>query len=219
MKFEQNNMQKKQLRFKEFIKELSNNDDEITFSQQEVENFKNEAYAKGFAEGIDLGVSQGELKSLREVDNCLKEILSQINQKIQTFIDYEKQFHEHFFKNILRICKTVLHKTMPYFYKKNGAKEMEDILHTVIHSMITHTPIRIFISERIYQNLGECVGDLCSKYPETIEILKRSNISDGVCEIEWLGGGAKWNSQQSYKKIEEKINEYIDKEQFSGDFK
>lgn len=189
----------------EFISEK----DGLTFTYEDIKKTETEFYAKGFGEGIELGISQGEMRAIREIDVAVQEILLQISQYLQTVVDQEREFHSHFFKNIVRICKTILDKAMPHFYAMKGIEEMENLLKDVIESMIISVPIKVKVSDRLYEYLQQRMASLCSAYPETIEIVHNESLSDSACEIEWFGGGAKWDMEKRYQQIEEKLDFYL----------
>lgn len=189
----------------EFISEK----DGLTFSYEEIKKTETEFYAKGFGEGIELGMSQGEMRALREIDIATQEILLQISQHLQIIVNHEIEFHANFFENIIKICKTILDKSMPHFYAVKGKQEMESLLKDVIESMITSVPIQVKASSRLYSHLAERMGSLCSAYPETIEIIQKEELSDSACEVEWNGGSAKWDMEKRYRQIEEKLDFHL----------
>lgn len=183
--------------------------DGLTFTSEEIKTTETEFYAKGFGEGIELGISQGEMRALREIDITTQEILLQISQHLQIIVNHEIEFHANFFENIIRICKTILDKSMPHFYEVKGKQEMENLLKDVIESMIVSVPIQVKVSNRLYSHLAERMGSLCSAYPETIEIIQKEDLSDSACAVEWTGGSAKWDMEKRYKQIEEKLDFYL----------
>lgn len=200
-----NNIKAERPNMLEFISEK----DGLTFTYEDIKKTETEFYAKGFGEGIELGISQGEMRALREIDIAVQEILLQISQYLQLVVEQEQEFHAHFFKNIVRVCKAVLDKAMPHFYVTKGKEEMENLLKDVIESMIISVPIKVKVSERLYEYLQQRMASLCSAYPETIEIVNNEEISDSACEIEWFGGGAKWDMEKRYQQIEEKLDFYL----------
>jgi flagellar biosynthesis/type III secretory pathway protein FliH len=96
---------------------------------------------------------------------------------------------------------------MPHFFQTNGKQEMEQILKNVIESLIIESPIKITVSELVYDFILEHLQ--CSKYSKIIDIQKDQELTNEACKIEWDGGGAKWNLDESYKKIETKLLEII----------
>jgi flagellar biosynthesis/type III secretory pathway protein FliH len=189
--------------------EFISDKDGLTFTYEDIKKTETEFYAKGFGEGIELGISQGEMRAIREIDIAVQEILLQISQYLQVVVDQEREFHANFFNNIVRICKVVLDKSMPHFYMVRGKEEMENLLKDVIESMIVSVPIKVKVSERLYEHLYKRMDSLCSAYSETIEIAKDENLSDSACEVEWLGGGAKWDMDKRYQQIKEKLEFYL----------
>jgi flagellar biosynthesis/type III secretory pathway protein FliH len=189
----------------EFISE----NDGLTFTYEDIRNAEIKGHTNGFTEGNALGISQGEQNAKNEVDDFLKEIIVQINQSLKEIIALETTFLENFFPSVLRICFTVLHKAMPHFFASNGKHEMEKILQEVIESLIIEVPIQIKVSELVHEFMVKHLHDICEIYPESIAIVKDANLSEGACQIEWVGGGAQWNLNDRYLKIEAKLQEYL----------
>ncbi len=188
----------------EFISE-----DALIFTLEDLKNAEKRGYARGFAPGSEQGIMQGELKAKNELDEFLKEVVSQINQSLKTIIELEQTFLDGFFPNILRICLMVLEKVMPHFFQTNGMDEMEKILKKVIESLIISEPIKVRVSELAHEIVVKRLQDTCAEYPETIEILKDPRIVEGACKVEWVGGGAKWSLNERIQEIEKKLQEYL----------
>jgi len=189
--------------------EFSNKSDNVTFTQEDLEKAEAKGYTKGFNEGIELGVTQGELRTNREIDTITQEVLMQIDSSLKEITELERSFSEHFFPNILKVCSMVLQKTMPCFFQTQGKKEMKNILHEVIESLIVKIPIQVKVSEQLYENTVESLQDLRSSYPETIDITKVPEFSKNACEIKWEGGSAKWNLDSRYEEIYSKLQKHL----------
>jgi flagellar biosynthesis/type III secretory pathway protein FliH len=198
----------------EFITE----DDGLIFTYEDVKNAESNGYTKGFSEGIELGISQGELKAIREVDTFVSEIIVELNASLKEISELEKVFFETFFPSVVRTCLTVLQKAMPHFFLHYGREEMENLLRDVIHSLIIRAPIQVKISEQIHEHIVVRLHDLCTDFPETIEIIKSPELNNNACEIEWAGGGAKWNLDTRYQEIESKLQDYLKMHAKQGDY-
>lgn len=182
---------------------------DIVISQEDLKKAESNGYTKGFNEGIELGVSQGELKANREIDVMTQKILSELDFHLKEITELEKAFSENFFPNILKICCAVLQKSMPFFFQTHGKEEMEKLLHEVIKSLIIKVPIQIKVSEQSYENVVESLQSLIASYPETIDIIKILGVSSGACEVKWEGGSAKWNIESRYQEIDSKLQTYL----------
>lgn len=189
--------------------EFTPDNENITFTHEDLKKAEADGYTKGFNEGMDLGISQGELKASREINAMTQETLLQLDAHLKEIKELEREFSENFFSNILRVCCAVLQKSMPCFFQKNGKEEMEKLLHGVIGSFIVKVPIQIKVSEQLYANATESFQALCASYSETIDIIKTSEFSNGACEIQWEGGSAKWNLDSRYKEINSKLQDYL----------
>lgn len=182
---------------------------EITFTQEDLEKTESEAYSKGFTEGLELGTTQGELKINTEIHNMTQEMLSKIDNHLAEIKASENLFIDNFFPNIIRVCHAVLEKAMPHFFKKYGKEEMAKIIHEIIISLTVKVPIQVKISKYLHENLPENIQKFFSSYSETIDISGVSEFSDGMCEINWDGGGAKWNLDARYEEINNKLQQYL----------
>ncbi len=138
-----------------------------------------------------------------------QEMLFKIDIHLQEIRELEKTFHENFFPNIVRVCQTVLKKSMPYFFAKYGEEEMSKILQNVIESLTIKVPIEIKISDCLYKNLSTNFQTLFASYSETINVINVPEFSDGMCEINWDGGSAKWNLDARYEEINSKLQQYL----------
>lgn len=191
------------------MREFSIENNKLIFTEEDIKNAESEGYTKGFNEGIELGVSQGELKATREIDTIVQKALLEIESSLKEIIKIEKVFSANFFSSILRVCSAVLSKSMPFFFKKHGQKEMKKFLKEIVESLVIHMPIQVKVPEFIYEETLEHLKNLCSTYPETINLIKTNELIDNTCEIEWNGGGAQWNLETRYQEIELKMQEYL----------
>lgn len=181
-----------------------------TFSQSDIEKAEAKGYSKGFTEGLELGTSQGQLKANREIDTMVQEVLTKIDLQLQKIQESEKSFSKNFFPNIVKICSSVLQKTMPYFFKKHGKEEMFNLLHDIVGSLAVKSPIKVKVSNNLYNNLSSNIKSVFASYPETIDITGIAEFSDEMCEINWEGGSAEWNLSSRYQEIDSKLQEYLD---------
>ncbi len=191
------------------VLEFTTDHEDQMFTHEDLKKAESDGYTKGFNEGIELGISQGELRTNREIDAMVQETLLQIDSCLKEITRLEKAFSENFFPNILKICCAVLQKSMPCFFQMHGKEEMEKLLYEIIKSLIIKVPVQIKVSEQLYENVIKSLQNLCTSYPETINVTKTSEFSNGACEIKWEGGGAKWNLDSRYQEIDSKLQEYL----------
>ena len=83
------------------MREFAIENNKLIFTEEDIKNAECEGYTKGFNEGIELGVSQGELKATREIDTIVQKALLEIESSLKEIIKLEKVFSENFFSSIL----------------------------------------------------------------------------------------------------------------------
>lgn len=198
--------------------EFITDDDGLIFTYEDVKNAESKGYSKGFSEGLELGISQGELKATREVDTFVSDILMQLDASLKEIIILEKIFSDTFFPSVVRTCLTILQKVMPHFFQTHGKKEMEILLRDIINSLIINVPIQVKISEHMHEYVLERLHDLCAAFSESIEIIKSPELSNNACDVEWAGGGAKWNLDARYQEIESRLQDYLKANVTQGEY-
>lgn len=197
--------------------EFITDNDGLIFTYEDVSNAESQGYSKGFSEGLELGISQGELKATREIDTFVSEIIVKLNASLKEIVILEKNFSNTFFPCVIRTCLTILQKVMLHFFQIHGKEEMEILLRDIINSLIINVPIQVKISEHIHEHV-ERLHDLCATFSENIEIIKSPELSNNACEVEWAGGGAKWNLDARYQEIESKLQEYLQADVTQGEY-
>ncbi len=190
--------------FLEFVSDY----DGLTYSYEELKEAESQGYAKGYGDGLDLGITTGENRALRENDIALNHILEEIKKQINIIAELEKHFHENFFSTIVKICHAVLEKTMPHFFIHGAKEELAEVLKQVIQNSIIKVPIKIEISEEMYDFTTKKASELSEQHKSTIEVIKSKNVSDHACLITWDGGGAKWDINIRLEEIKKLLEEY-----------
>ncbi len=180
-----------------------------TFSEEELEQAKKEAFYKGKEEGIK------ESKESR--DEYISKILEEIKIQFEELRKSEQERNAIFEKEAVSLCNTILSHSFSYLESLYGLQETMHIIEKVLSSHLEEGPITIDVCPDEKDDIEEKIKAFSQIMPEHYIVNPSPNISAGACKISWKNGGAVRNptkmAEEIQKKLEETLAETADKKQ------
>lgn len=180
-----------------------------TFSEEELEQAKKEAFDKGKKEGIK------ESKESR--DEYIGKILEEIKTQFEILRKSEQERNAVFEKEAVSLCSTILSHSFSYIESVYGLQETMHIIEKVLNSHLEEGPITIDVCPDEKDDIEEKIKEFSQILPEHYIINSSPNLSAGACKISWKNGGAVRNptkmAEEIQKKLKETLAETADKKQ------
>ncbi len=179
-----------------------------TFSEEELEQAKQDAYNAGLQEGEKAGFEKGLEEARKEPNTTLATLLPDISDKLAALIEQETQRWEILAEESITLTHKVIQKTLPNFYEKNGLQELEDSLEKTLSTLSQLPGLSISLAEEDFEVMEQKISELCENIgiKEKISISKDKNLETGDCKIFWSDGGIEHYMKNKWKEIELILN-------------
>ena len=173
-----------------------------TFSEAELDQAKQEAFAKGKAEGVT------EEKASRS--QAISKTLEKIAYKTETLFAQEAMREKLYEREAVALSLAIFEKLFPVFRERFGFDEFKHQLESILKSQEGQNSIRIKVSagyadevQALLDKLGEKNQGMSFK-AETDE-----NLAEGDVVLSWEDGGAIRKTQDIAEQIRANLQELL----------
>jgi flagellar assembly protein FliH len=169
-----------------------------TFSEEELEAAKKEAYDRGRQD------ARREEKESREqfIAAQLEVVASTLPQIFKEEDLREKRYEEE----VLQLAGNILKKLFPVFNERHGLEEVLDVIGKIVNSQENQSKVKIEVAEDIASDLHKHLEKvLTDQGRERTEIIPVQDIGPGSCRVSWKDGGAVRDAITISQKIEESL--------------
>lgn len=171
------------------------------FDIAEVEEIKKMAFEEGQRVGFQKGFLEGKDKSIsdyeQEIKNTLLSACDIFNDLKNMQQEYNNQFSSHFFYAVYAVFKKVL----PVYIASYGKDELHNFVKKLLSKVLNKKDLILTVNGEQH----DTIKDLFMKTDDTFESItfkKGKNFSMNQCELKWEDGGATFNLEDFYEKID-----------------
>jgi flagellar assembly protein FliH len=173
-----------------------------TFSEEELENAREEGYIRGRRE------AEKEAEESRE-----KFIAAQLEMLAKNFpliFETEKERERRYEEETLRLVREVLKKLFPAMNQAGGYDEVFTVVKKVLKEQEEQSEIKIEVSDNSAEDLRKHMKTIISEHADgRIEIIAAQDIGPGDCRINWKDGGAVRDAGNTVLKIEAALEQLL----------
>ena len=175
-----------------------------TFSEEELENAKREAYKQGFLEGTKEGILQTQNEQA-DVERVLMERLEKFAESIAPIFERYKAHCQQLKQNMPPLALAIAKKVAGNAISDDHNNIIETATNHCAETMLTEPNVTITINAQLADTLANKLKTLHGKVPKSahIEVVPSEQILHGDYVIEWKNG--------SIEKTQEKIWQLIEK--------
>ncbi len=167
-----------------------------TFSIEDMEDAKREAFNNGYKNGVDTTNAENDSKIL--------DIMQLITAKLAILEDKQQSVNEANSALLAQITGKILTKLMPSYVNNNGGDEIVFFLQTCISHIVDNDKIIIHVANDVRDNLEYKLSQICENagFEGRIIIIGKDNMGSSDINIDWQNG----NAERDWDKIWDKIN-------------
>jgi len=158
-----------------------------TFSEQELEVAKEEAFAKGREEALS--------ESATAIEAQIVEATKSIGEKLDALVVGQLLANKDIFADAVRISQAITKKTFPYTTIEQKTAEIEDVVRQVLAQVMEEPRVGIQVNPAIEALLQERIEQISSDthFDGRLYVTANDSVEEGDCKIEWSSGGAERN--------------------------
>lgn len=154
-----------------------------TFSEEDLERTRAEA----FAEGHKAGTAEASATTERQVATAL----TAIAQRLQTMTQHQSEANEMAARNAVRVAMAVARKVLPETARRNGLGEVQAVLDECVAHLSGEARMRVRVNGSLIEPLREKLAALPSIAGDemVLDMVADDRLAIGDCRAEWETGG------------------------------
>ena len=174
-----------------------------TFSEEELEAAKQEAY--------ESGVQDGTQKSSETIERETLNIIRIISQSITEMFGIQEQANNRMVSDGVGIASAMVRKLFPELNEQNAISEIDRLIETTLLRLIEEPRVVIRINPALTEAIDSRIDGLKagSGYEGRIILKEDESISQGDCRIEWGDGSAERNATMLWQEIDDIVSRHI----------
>lgn len=170
-----------------------------TFSEEDLEAAKKEAY--------DSGMAAGKNTMLESQQQQMNLMLNDMEGKLKETFDMANENHAGQLTQMRKIALVIMRKLMPAYVDKYGFEEIEQIVNRTIEEMNQEPRLVIRVPESQFNEANERLNALAENkaYAGKLIILSDAELTKSDCRIEWADGGIERNQHEIWHEIDKAL--------------
>jgi len=170
-----------------------------TFSEEEMQVARTEAFAKGKEEGISEAAAATERDILAS--------LQKLGGQFTSLFEAQEAADTSILDSAISIASGITRKVFPALNEQGALAEIERIVVLTMAKIIDEPSVTITLNPHLEAKFGERIDSLSVEagFKGEIHIQTSEDLPAGDCRIEWNSGGARRNTADLWQEIDEII--------------
>lgn len=177
---------------------------QIALTQEELEAKEKAAFEKGFAEGVQQGITEGKgIHAALEAQ--LAELLQQLNILIASLENPYQEAAESFRTAVKELSGAVAFKLAGRALQEKPEEAVLAMLEGLLPNLIKKPELRIEVHPELVDRLQEKIIRLSSEqsFSGRLDVVASAEVPVGDCRVEWANGKAVLNQAALQEKVKE----------------
>lgn len=172
-----------------------------TFTEEQLEAAKKEAYAEGAA--------AGKKAALEDQQQHMNALLTQINKHLAVVIQQSLDEWQRQLAQMQQIALVIARKIMPRYVERNGLDEIEAIITKVVTEMSREPRLVFRVCEAQFDDAKARINAIAEQaaYAGKLVILGDPELGQSECRIEWADGGIERDLKTLWQDIDRVLEE------------
>ncbi|MBC8339397.1 MAG: hypothetical protein ISR51_06550 [Rhodospirillales bacterium] len=168
-----------------------------TFSEEEMQAARTEAFAKGKEEGISEAAAAME----RDILSALQKVEGQFTELFKSQVEADTSILD----SAISVATGIARKIFPALNAQGALVEIEHMVAQALEKIIDEPSVAITIHPDLEEILKERMDALTAQagFKGQIRILVSEDVAQGDCRVEWEGGGARRDVDGLWQEIDE----------------
>ncbi|MBT3359232.1 MAG: hypothetical protein HN403_06345 [Rhodospirillales bacterium] len=175
-----------------------------TFSEEEV----NEARENGYAKGRDEGVREAAEATERHIADAL----TVIGERIEGLFSAHMEDIDKIQMSAIVVISALAKKVLPEFSEREGLGEIERLARTILRRLRMEPRVVFVVNDLLRDAVHERLAATAESrtFAGSLEVVGDSAVAAGDCRIEWADGGAERNAAEMLADIDRIIAQNVD---------
>ena len=168
-----------------------------SFSEEELNAAKEEAFAAGKEEGVQEASATTEREILGS--------LSALGGRFGEVFKAQDEANTSILENAISVAASIAQKVFPYLNERHGLSEIERMVVTTIEKILEEPRIIVYLNPELVDPFTERLSTLTAQasYKGEVQVVAGEDIPSGDCRVVWSGGGAKRDTAELWREIDE----------------
>ncbi|MBA4249299.1 MAG: hypothetical protein C0432_01070 [Candidatus Puniceispirillum sp.] len=185
-------------------KNIDHLEEPILYTQKDLDTAFNNGFEDGCKKGTEEGFVQGELKAFTDQQIQMHKAFLEINQKLTHIFQQEVVYEKTIQENVKKIVLNLAEKLLPNYIEQYGSQELLHHIQDILEKTMKSESIHVFINPTIVLDLKDKIEDIkniFNKKEIKVDFVDDPSLPQWDARIEWVGGGARWNAQETLTKL------------------
>jgi flagellar assembly protein FliH len=162
-----------------------------------------QAHEDGYADGFANGKAAAEGAVNARLSATLERLADQLEYIVQSAADTAARQRE----GVIEIGAAICRKLLPDLSRRQGTKEAEAMLGTVIAELIDEPRMVIRVADEDLDALSERIDTITARrgFAGKVVLLAEPTVAAGDCRIEWADGGVERDSARLWNDIDQAV--------------
>ena len=166
-----------------------------TFSEEQLQAAKEEAFTAGKEEGI--------LEASTSVEQEIISSLNMMDTKLTDIVHQQSEFNVELNSTAVLVATGVARKCFPEYIKQSGTREIEGMIRELFPQIITEPRIVIHLNPEQTTDIKEKFKKIADQkhYEGKLIIQEDTSVNPGECTVDWSHGRAERNLDDLWQQI------------------
>lgn len=167
-----------------------------TFSEEELQAAREEAYQQGQQAGL-----QEAMTGIEQQTSTTLEVVSMTLARID---EQQKAANELIARDTIDLAIAAVRKLLPELSERDSAAEVETFLSEIMSRILEEPKLTIRVADSVAPDIETRIQDLCSRmgFGGTIDLTADSSLGPADCRIRWSEGDAERIVDATLREIE-----------------
>lgn len=182
----------------------------VTFSQEQLDTAKQEAYDRGFLEGVRETTGNQEQRIANSLDKLI--------EAFDDLASHQDAFEALQKKEAAVLAVNIARRFVPSILDKYAQDEILKLLRQVLNDHIDENVIKIRLNPQVHDDIQECLTPLVEElgFAGKIDMVADLNIKTPDCVVEWQNGGAQRIHHELWQEIEHQVADFLNQKKIEN---
>lgn len=175
-----------------------------TFSEEELQAARDEAFEAGKAEAIS--------QSSASLEQQISMIVAALQNDFASLSSMQQEANEATMRDAVQIATTIISKVLPAYVQEHGAAEIEAFVRATLSTLFAEADVIVRAPEATAADLAERLTPVADALGVAgkLKIAADPALGPADCRMEWGNGGAERNAAQIMSDIDAMVSRFIE---------
>lgn len=174
-----------------------------TFSQEEVEQARQQGYEEGKQEGL--------AATTETLTRQANETLAGIDEKLAAAMEDQQAVNGELSRAAISVAVGICRKMLPALAEKHAFDEVESVVESVFSRILEEPTATFTVHPDLVEKIGERVNELSAQkaYQGRIVVQSQDGVEPGDCRVEWPNGGGERDTRALWREIDAIVDQNL----------